>query len=144
MKQVFICLLLLAVLAVAQTSSSNSKVSAVREAYIAAYNAKQADKVADIYAQDAVLIMPAGTLDGRDAIRAQLQKDFASGATDLQVVNMKSGGDADVQWESGDFSQKVNGKEVKGHYLVTLKMVQGNWQIVALANVPVLPAPPAQ
>jgi uncharacterized protein (TIGR02246 family) len=136
MKKFSICLFLLfATMGMAQSS----KMGSVRDAYIAAFNSKDATKVAALYATDAVLIVPDGVVRGRDAIREYVQKGFAQGVTNLQVNSSASGGDADMQWESGDVTEKMGGQDVKGHYLVTLKMSGGQWMIVALANVPATP-----
>ena len=146
MKHISVTLLLLASLAIAQTGTTAAKqpagISAVRDAYIAAFNAKQADKVAALYAADGVVLTPDGALNGRDAIRAYVQKSFDQGVSNLQAVSTKSGGDANFQWEAGDFSQESKTGEMKGRYLVNLKMTGGKWMIVSLANVPTLPAQP--
>jgi uncharacterized protein (TIGR02246 family) len=149
MKQITITLFLFATLAMAQTGSTSPKsaagtrsaaaIIAVRDAYIAAYNAKQADKVAALYSTEAVLMTPDGTFSGRDAIRAYIQKGYDQGQSDLAVVSTKSGGDAAVQWDAGDFTQKMKGQEMKGRYLVTLRMSVGKWLIVAHADVPSMP-----
>jgi ketosteroid isomerase-like protein len=151
MRYLAVTLLLFASLAIAQTGTTAKPpaagkqpagVVALRDAYVAAFNAKQADKVAALYAQNAVLLTPQGTLDGREAIRGQAQKDFDQGISDLHVVSTKSGGDATNQWEAGDFSQKSKTGEMKGRYLVNLKMTGGKWMIVSLATVPTLPPQP--
>lgn len=139
MKRIALLLLLIGCMAFAQTgakSSAKPTVSSVRDAWIAAFNAKQADKVAALYANDAVMITPDSILNGRDAIRANIQKQLDAGATNVQVVSTKSGGDADFQWDAGDYSQKVGTKEVRGRYLVNLRMVNGKWVLVAHASVP--------
>lgn len=144
MKRIIVTLFLLTTLALAQTGSTAGKskaaktggdIAAVRDAYIAAYNAK----VAAFYAADAVLQTPDGTFSGRDAIRAYTQKGYDQGLSDLQVVSTKTTGDADMQFDTGDFSQKMKGQEMKGHYLVVLRKVAGKWLIVAHADVAAMP-----
>ncbi|MGZ4788029.1 MAG: nuclear transport factor 2 family protein [Terriglobales bacterium] len=149
MKHVMVTLFLFTSLALGQTAATAAKsthaktsggVSAVRDAYIAAYNAKETDKVAALYAADAILQTPDGTFNGRDAIRAYIQTGFDRGGGDLQVVSTRTTGDADMQYDTGDYSQKLNGKELKGRYLVVLRKAAGKWLIVAHADVVAMPA----
>jgi steroid delta-isomerase-like uncharacterized protein len=44
--------------------------------YVERYNACDLDAVMDLYAEDAVQLMPDGTFEGRTAIRERLARDF--------------------------------------------------------------------
>jgi len=46
------------------------------ERYIELYNARDLDGVMDLYAEDAVQLMPDGTFEGRSAIRDRLAKEL--------------------------------------------------------------------
>jgi steroid delta-isomerase-like uncharacterized protein len=46
------------------------------ERYVELYNAGDLDGVMDLYAEDAVQIMPEGTFEGRSAIRERLARDL--------------------------------------------------------------------
>ena len=48
------------------------------ERYVELYNAGDLDGVMDLYAENAVQIMPEGTFEGRDAIRERLQRDLVA------------------------------------------------------------------
>jgi steroid delta-isomerase-like uncharacterized protein len=48
------------------------------ERYIERYNAGDLDGVMDLYAEDAVQLMPDGTFEGRSAIRDRLAKELAA------------------------------------------------------------------
>jgi steroid delta-isomerase-like uncharacterized protein len=48
------------------------------EHYVARYNAGDLDAVMDLYAEDAVQIMPEGTFEGRSAIRERLARDLVA------------------------------------------------------------------
>ena len=48
------------------------------ERYVELYNAGDLDAVMDLYAEDAVQIMPDGTFEGRSAIRERLARDLAA------------------------------------------------------------------
>lgn len=46
------------------------------ERYVERYNAGDLDTVMDLYAEDAVQVMPDGTFEGRSAIRERLARDL--------------------------------------------------------------------
>jgi|SRR5215211_5122793 len=48
------------------------------ERYVERYNAGDLDTVMELYAEDAVQIMPDGIFEGRDAIRARLAQDLVA------------------------------------------------------------------
>jgi steroid delta-isomerase-like uncharacterized protein len=63
--------------------------------YVDLYNAGDLDGVMDLYAKDAVQLMPDGTFEGRGAIRERLAKELAA-FSDLahRVVSYVEQGDA--------------------------------------------------
>lgn len=58
-----------------RTMSANSE---LLERYVELYNAGDLDAVMDLYAEDAVQIMPEGTFEGRSAIRDRLARDLVA------------------------------------------------------------------
>jgi 3-oxoadipate enol-lactonase len=52
--------------------------SELLERYVELYNAGDLDAVMDLYAEDAVQIMPEGTFEGRSAIRERLARDLVA------------------------------------------------------------------
>jgi steroid delta-isomerase-like uncharacterized protein len=55
-----------------------SAYSELLDKYVELYNAGDLDGVADLYAEDAVQIMPDGTFDGRNIIRERLGKELVA------------------------------------------------------------------
>ena len=55
--------------------SANSE---ILERYVERYNAGDLDAVMDLYAEDAVQLMPEGTFEGRSAIRERLARDLVA------------------------------------------------------------------
>jgi steroid delta-isomerase-like uncharacterized protein len=55
--------------------SANSE---LLERYVELYNAGDLDGVMDLYAEDAVQLMPEGIFEGRDAIRERLARDLVA------------------------------------------------------------------
>ena len=65
------------------------------EQYVERYNAGDLDGVMDLYAEDAVQIMPEGTFVGRAAIRERLEREFvAIPDIDWTVLSFIEQGDA--------------------------------------------------
>jgi steroid delta-isomerase-like uncharacterized protein len=58
-----------------KTMSANSE---LLDRYVELYNAGDLDGVMDLYAEDAVQLMPEGTFEGRDAIRERLARDLVA------------------------------------------------------------------
>jgi predicted ester cyclase len=72
--------------------SANSK---LLDVYVERYNAGDLDGVMDLYAEDAVQIMPEGTFEGRSAIRERLARDLiACPDIDWTVLSFVEQGDA--------------------------------------------------
>jgi len=57
------------------TMSANQE---LLERYVERYNAGDLDAVMDLYAEDAVQLMPEGTFEGRSAIRERLERDLVA------------------------------------------------------------------
>jgi predicted ester cyclase len=75
-----------------KTMSANEE---LLERYVELYNAGDLDAVMDLYAEDAVQIMPEGTFEGRSAIRERLARDLvACPDIDWTVLSFVEQGDA--------------------------------------------------
>jgi predicted ester cyclase len=73
------------------TMSANSK---LLDDYVERYNAGDLDGVMDLYAEDAVQLMPEGTFEGRSAIRERLARDLlACPDIDWTVLSFVEQGD---------------------------------------------------
>jgi predicted ester cyclase len=75
-----------------KTMSANEE---LLERYVELYNAGDLDAVMDLYAEDAVQIMPEGTFEGRSAIRERLARDLVA-CPDIawSVLSLVEQGDA--------------------------------------------------
>jgi ketosteroid isomerase-like protein len=113
------------------------------------YNSGDADGVAALHAEDAV-VMPAGaaTVAGRAAIRDYLASDIensmAAGLTFAGDAVTDGGADGDTAWITGTFSvNDASGATVDtGKYLTVLGRTNGEWLIIRdIWNSDVSPAP---
>lgn len=160
MKNFFVaaCLLLCATLATAQqtkkkdgraaeskteASSVNVEIDRLRDAWAAAFNEKDAARVADLYAKDAIYIGPIGTARGRDSIKAAIDRSIQDGVHDLKISTRRREHAGNLVYETGSYTQlDKNGKTQRGDYLVVAKQSAGQWLLTAHAANSSATAPP--
>jgi uncharacterized protein (TIGR02246 family) len=125
----------------AATSAANNDVVEMiqhaGDAWAKHWNAKQLDKVVEIYSEDAVYLPPHhAAVHGRDAIRDYLRGPLANGATNLkfEVTYIKQSGD--LAYDVGRYSMTVpqadgSNKADRGKYLAVWRREKGTWKLVA-------------
>jgi uncharacterized protein (TIGR02246 family) len=147
----------LAVLAACQqapknTAADESEIRDGSRAWATAYNAGDADSVAKLYAEDAVL-MPPGTPAkfGRAAIREFIVADSAAAKAAGVTLTIEHGDtvgmSGDLAWHAGPYTiHDASGAVVdSGSYLEALKKVDGKWLTVRdIYNSDKAPAPAAE
>jgi uncharacterized protein (TIGR02246 family) len=128
--------------------------------FMAAFNAKDAAKVASFYADDAVVMPPNQALvKGRANIEAYFKQEFQQGVTNLQLRPMESAiagaqafeaGTSTVTVKSGGSSMALTGVggsgaavTDNGKYLTVFKRVGGDWKIAYDIFNSDQPPPPA-
>ncbi len=121
----------------ADTSADLAAVKAEVLDWIAAYNAGDANGVAALYAEDAVVMPPgAAAAVGRAAIRDFIAADIAdSKAQGLKFTGGESSDgaiDGNTGWTTGTFAvTDSSGATVgTGKYLTAYERINGEWQIV--------------
>jgi len=136
------------------TAADEAALKADPVAWMVAWNAGNADDLANLYTEDAVLMPPGSpALVGRAAIReyatAEMAKMKAAGLT------QKSGGDTglgvsgDMGWLSGIYVvTDASGATLDtGKYLSVYRRENGDWQLIRdtwnTDMAPAAPAPPA-
>jgi ketosteroid isomerase-like protein len=107
----------------------------MREDWKNYYNNKQADQLAALYTDDATFATVSGVANGRDQIKALLQREVDAGNHLDAIDSQKSETAGDTAYDRGTFSGTVNGQSVSGNYLVMLKKVGGKWLIAAHNSV---------
>lgn len=98
--------------------------------YAAAYNAKDAAKVASLYAEDALVMPPNEPMvKGRANIQARLQREFKENVT-LQLTPTESTISGSQAFEAGTATVTLpGGGTEKEKYLVVYKRVGNDWKI---------------
>ncbi len=99
--------------------------------WAAAYNAKDAAKLAGFYTDDAVYMPPnAPIAKGRAAIEAHFKQELQQGFTNLQLMPMESAISGSQAFEAGTATVTgPGGRKENGKYLAVFKQVGGAWKI---------------
>jgi uncharacterized protein (TIGR02246 family) len=135
------------------TAADEAALKEITVTWFNAYNAGDADTVAGLYAEDAVLMPPhAPVAHGRAAIREFVAKDSADAkSAGLKLVNGSEtvGVNGEWGWNSGSYTvQDGSGTSVdSGSYLSVSHKVGGNWLYVRdtyNSDRPLPAQPPAQ
>jgi uncharacterized protein (TIGR02246 family) len=119
------------------TPADDAAVRAVNPAWFKAYNAGDADGVAALYAEDAVLNIPGiPPVRGRAAIKDAVAKDIAAmqaaGLSNKPGEAPEFGVAADMAWEWSAFSivDKAGATVDTGKYVTAYGKKDGKWMIV--------------
>jgi uncharacterized protein (TIGR02246 family) len=99
--------------------------------WAAAFNAKDAAKIASLYAEDAVLMPPnQPTVKGRANIEAHWKGEIQQGATNMQLNPVESSISGSQAFEAGTSTLTLPGGQTeRGKYLAILKRVGNEWKI---------------
>ena len=135
------------------TEADLEQITALRNSYQEAFNAKELDALVALYTDDAYYLPPNQEMvQGADAIRQNLENHFETlKGQDLVLTAVSTYGVGDLAYDVGTDSQQVTPPgatdpvTIKGKYLVALKKDAGGaWKLAAVAvnlNAPP-PAPP--
>ena len=157
MKPLTIALLTAGLLATAgsiQARDSQDSAQAIRDneaQWNRDYEAKDLDKIAAHYADDAVLMSPGTpTATGRDAIRAELKEMIGDSALSLkfQASRVEVAKSGDMAYSQGTYEMTMTNPQTKkpvndkGTYVtVYRKMADGSWKAVSdIATSATMPA----
>ena len=119
------------------TTADRNAIQEINKAWGDNYNAANAGAIADLYAEDALLMPPgAVTADGRDAIREFLAGDTAAAKAAGVTYNVSSDADAihisgDMAWQNGTYTvTDASGATVDaGKYLSVFQKKDGKWNL---------------
>jgi uncharacterized protein (TIGR02246 family) len=130
--------------ATAASKSAGPKVDIQKMAHewAAAFKAKDADKVAAMYTDDAVWINAEGTFHGTGDITSELKKMMDRGDTVVAITSNKTLHSGDIGYAEGTYSGNApnpkTGAEAPAHgsWVVTIKNSNGKWMIATHTSVP--------
>jgi ketosteroid isomerase-like protein len=108
----------------------------IRETWVQEFNAGHADKIAALYATEAVLMRGNGSLHNRESIQAEWQRSITIEARNYVVESLHSEGSGDIGYDTGMYNVDLPRHLAEGNYLIVIKRIEGEWKIVAHAAIP--------
>jgi ketosteroid isomerase-like protein len=108
----------------------------LRDSWVQEFNEGQANKVAALYAPEAVLMRWDGSVHGSDSILAELERSVRDGAHGYTMHSLHVERSGDLGYDTGAYNVMLRDRLVEGNYLVVVKNIGGQWKIVAQAIVP--------
>lgn len=147
MRLVVVAVLLMASLAPAQSQPARSTkkkptenfaaaMERLRNTWMQGFNGKDGNKVAGLYAPEAVLMRWDGTVHGYDSILADLEKSIRGGAHDYTMMSLHTEYSGDLGYDTGAYNVGLTDRTIEGNYVIVVKRLRGHWLIVAHAHVP--------
>jgi ketosteroid isomerase-like protein len=113
-----------------QPPSSTEPGAQVRQEFLRAYNAKNADAVVALYAQDATLVSDGGTFRGRDEIRNWVKSGLDQGSTLEAIEPSVEKSSGNLAYGTGRTRRLVGSVVHLGQYLIVMEKIRGEWKIV--------------
>jgi hypothetical protein len=108
----------------------------LRETWVQEFNAGHADRVADFYATDAVLMRWDGSVHGKDSILAEMRRSITGGAHNYYVSSLHTERSGEMGYDTGAYNVTLRDRLIEGNYVFVVKRIAGQWKIVAHASVP--------
>lgn len=109
----------------------------IRQTWVQEFNAGHADKVAALYADEAVLMRRSGSVHNRDSIQADLQRSITTAqARNYIVQSLHAESSGNIGYDTGMYNEDVRSHVAEGNYLIVLQRINDEWKIVAHALVP--------
>jgi ketosteroid isomerase-like protein len=119
-----------------KTENFAAAIKKIRDTWVQEFNAGHADKVAALYAQEAVLMRRNGSVHNRDSILAELQRSITAEAHNYTVHSLHAERSGDFGYDTGIYNENFPHHVAEGNYLMVVKRIKGEWKIVAHAAVP--------
>lgn len=108
----------------------------IRDTWVQEFNAGHADKVAALYAQEAVLMHRNGSVHNRDSILTELQRAITAGARNYTIRSLNAERSGELGYDTGIYNEDLAHHIAEGNYVIVVKKMEGQWKIVAHAAVP--------
>lgn len=109
----------------------------IRETWVQEFNAGHPDKVAALYADEAVLMRKSGTVHNRESIQADLDRSINTARGRQYVVHsLRTEGSGNIVYDTGMYDEDFPHHVAEGNYLMVIEKIGGEWKIVAHAAVP--------
>ena len=94
-----------------------------------AFNAKQVDKLLDLYAENSVFMPPnAPMLRGKEPLKSYYNEMIEKGASNLQLEPAEVAGHGPIAYESGTYTVSYGHARDRGKYMRILRNMNGTWR----------------
>jgi ketosteroid isomerase-like protein len=120
----------------ARTEDFATAIKKLRDTWVQEFNAGHADKVAALYAPEAVLMRRNGSVHNLDSILAELQRSITAGAHNYTLDSLHAEHSGDLGCDTGIYNENLPHHIAEGNYLMVVKKLKGEWKIVAHAAIP--------
>ena len=118
------------------TEDFATAIKKIRDTWVQEFNTGHADKVADLYAPEAVLMRRNGSVHNRDSILAELKRSILVQARNYTLESLHAEHSGDLGYDTGIYNEDFPHHVAEGNYLMVVKKIKGEWKIVAHAAVP--------
>jgi len=118
------------------TEDFATAIKKIRDTWVQEFNAGHADKVADLYAPEAVLMRRNGSVHNRDSILAELKRSILVQARNYTLESLHAEHSGHLGYDTGIYNEDFPHHVAEGNYLMVVKKIKGEWKIVAHAAVP--------
>lgn len=115
---------------VSSTLTASEPGAQVRAAFLRAYNAKNAEAVLALYAEDAILVSDGGTFKGRAEIRKWIQAALQQGSRLEAIEPDTERSSSTIAYGTGRSRRLVGDVVHLGQYLIVMEKQNGKWKIV--------------
>ena len=119
-----------------RTEDFTTAMKKLRDTWVQEFNAGHADRVADLYAPEAVLMRRNGSVHNRDSILAELKRSILVQARNYTLESLHAEHSGDLGYDTGIFNENFPHHVAEGNYLMVVKRIKGEWKIVAHAAIP--------
>jgi ketosteroid isomerase-like protein len=99
-------------------------------------NAGDADKVADLYASEAVLRRRNGSVHNRDSILAELKRSVLVQARNCTLESLHAEHSGDLGYDTGIYNENFPHHIAEGNYLMVVKRIKGEWKMWRMPRFP--------
>lgn len=120
----------------ARAEDFDAAMKKLRDTWVQEFNAGHADKLAALYAEEAVLMRRNGSVHNRDSILAELQRSITNEARNYTLDSLHTEHSGDIGYDTGIYNENFPHHLAEGNYLIVVKKIKGEWKIVAHAAVP--------
>jgi ketosteroid isomerase-like protein len=107
----------------------------VAEEWRAAYNGRNAARVASLYTRDGYYVSAHVVAHGRGEIQAYFQRGIDAGGHIDRIQILSSGRSGDLAYTVGTYEATNAGQKVRGRNVVVLRNVGGKWLMAAHETV---------